>query len=62
MWQNNDNDKIKNHLHTESLCFKTDGFVLYILRHRLHTTTTKKQYSQKKRPGDLHRLVQFFLL
>lgn len=41
MWQNNDNDKIKNHLHTESFCFKTDGFVLYILRHRLHTTTKK---------------------
>ena len=42
MWQNNDYDKIKNHLHTESFCFKTDGFVLYVQRHRLHTTKKKK--------------------
>ena len=48
MWQNNDNDKIKNHLHTESLCFKTDGFVLYVLRHRLHTTTTKNNTAKQQ--------------
>ena len=53
MWQNNDNDKIKNHLHTESFCFKTDGFVLYVLRHRLHTTTKKNNTAKQQRAQEI---------
>ena len=53
MWQNNDNDKIKNHLHTESFCFKTDGFVLYVLRHRLNTTTKKNNTAKQQRAQEI---------